>query len=249
MSPQVCAQSLEYCRDESSHKSSQWPEARKRCHRTDGITNVELGANFVSAMNLLPLHLAGRKTTDIDPRSAAGILMPIVLKEAIMTLLAATRCLDHRTGSALFKGKRHHNIRCLEVVGILTPKRDSFLDRPWRMRRQHTVCLSHSFLVRIRENQSVKLVYVLTTLCRQTLTSTRGGCKLRRRCAESCAWRPNTGMKPPRGIVPSRPGPSGSRKRYNALLLSMVLPVFAQLMQQCSQLALQCALQLTNRSI
>ena len=108
-----------------------WPEAKERCNRTDGIANVELLANFVATTGELPpIHVAGRKTTDLHPCSPEGITVPFILKDAIMTLLAAVRFLDNKLGWKSFQGKRHHKVRCLEVLGIATPKRPVWW-QPW----------------------------------------------------------------------------------------------------------------------
>ena len=110
--------------------SLQWPTIRGRCQRTDGVTNIELLANFVATTSVLPpVHVSGRKAADVDPRSPMGILVPVVLKEAIMTLMAAIRFLNGRTQRPCFLGTRHHKIRALEVIGFTTPKR-GFLPRP-----------------------------------------------------------------------------------------------------------------------
>ena len=83
-----------------------WPEAVGQSGRHGGVTYVELLANFVAVTKTIPpLKETGAKVTAVDPLEASGVLYPVILKECIMTLVAAVR------------------VRCLELVGHKQPKR------------------------------------------------------------------------------------------------------------------------------
>ena len=101
-----------------------WPEAVGQQGRHGGITYVELLANFVAVTKTIPpFKETGAKVTAVDPLEAAGILYPVILKECIMTLVAAVRFLERKSGLILWQGKTHHKVRCLELVGHRQPKR------------------------------------------------------------------------------------------------------------------------------
>ena len=102
-----------------------WPQAAgERARRHDGATNLELLANFViSERTIPPLKTDHSAWTETDAMGPDGILHSVIVKDAVMTLLAAVRYLERTTGCVLFRATRHHKIRSLEVVGSTVPRR------------------------------------------------------------------------------------------------------------------------------
>ena len=102
-----------------------WPDAAGgRARRHEGATNLELLANYViSVRTIPPLKTDHSAWTEIDAMGPDGILHSVIVKDAVMTLLAAVRHLEKTTGCVLFRAKRHHKLRSLEVVGSTVPRR------------------------------------------------------------------------------------------------------------------------------
>ena len=102
-----------------------WPQAAgERARRHDGATNLELLANYViSEHTIPPLKTDHFAWTETDAMGPDGILHSVIIKDAVMTLLAAVRYLERTTGCVLFRATRHHKIRSLEVVGSTVPRR------------------------------------------------------------------------------------------------------------------------------
>ena len=100
-----------------------WPEANQGSKRHAGVTNMELLANFVAYTGIVPpMRQAGARLAALDPVSD-GLLLPVIVKDCIMTLMAGIAFLEKVSGHKPLRAVKHHKIRCREVADSWTPRR------------------------------------------------------------------------------------------------------------------------------